>query len=694
MTTGAIDEFDSWLESGPSVTTPSPPPAPTPTTTFGSWFGSGGSSLLGATGSTLLSTAAKNLEESTAFISSQAREVADTLHKQQLPADGWAALGGVTNRLKASLDENMTAFNREASLFCTKDALQKERDELKHAVTSLGTTVVKTVGLTSDILTIKPMEALVATEEFVAITDAPAHLKVGYGRQACAYEGYGRTMGRMGMRRAGPLTTPPPLPILVHPYHVNTARGPSSQSRPTHPFPPSFLHRQERLREAILQLATSESTFTSSAPALPSLATHAAAGSEKELLQVELSVLRSNAKAALAFDDTLRQMRFQLVAPHPEPLRSVPFHPAHGTARESPMPSMPSGPVCSCVPLLPSGLLCAQVPSRLSEADFWNNYFVRVLRERRIFQLPPLKPLPTTASPPPQGDGRGLGEAVVVAASVGGASAASASRGDAVTYSIELTEAEAEADAFLQLAVTPPVKVMTGNRARSKRDPQLQASTIPAAGTAAGAGTPPPSAISPTPLCSPAQADVTPSVVVSAAPAPPANPPSTLPAALLSTQTAAPPTPVSVTLPAAPLAILPAAPPNDTPPGDDDNAPAAAGAAAPSALGIDAAVGHESAAVSAMADSGTSTDDKVEGVVGGKWDVLREDDSDGEEGREGGTVNDLDPEAASGRAATSEELEAKIAAELDMEDDEEEGELGGLVNADEEFDNVLADDDI
>ena len=145
----AADEFDAWLQNDP---TPKPAPAPVPTSAsaFSSWFGGGSSfldvssTLLGGgsggsgsfldAGSTLLGAATKNLEEGAAFLSSQARDVADSLQKQQLPADSWAALDGVTSKLKATLDDNLQAFNQEASKYCTEDALQRERAEIKQAL--------------------------------------------------------------------------------------------------------------------------------------------------------------------------------------------------------------------------------------------------------------------------------------------------------------------------------------------------------------------------------------------------------------------------------------------------------------------------------------------------------------------------------------------------------------------------------
>jgi len=43
----------------------------------------------------------------------------------------------------------------------------------------------------------------------------------------------------------------------------------------------------------------------------------------------------------------------------------------------------------------------ALVPGRMSEATFWANYFARVLRERRLFKLPPLRPEPPRAGDTP-----------------------------------------------------------------------------------------------------------------------------------------------------------------------------------------------------------------------------------------------------------------------------------------------------
>ena len=72
---------------------------------------------------------------------------------------------------------------------------------------------------------------------------------------------------------------------------------------------------QARLREALIALSASESTFTSAAPELPALAAdgHTLRESEEAVVETELAVLRGAAKEALAMDDNLRLMRFQLV---------------------------------------------------------------------------------------------------------------------------------------------------------------------------------------------------------------------------------------------------------------------------------------------------------------------------------------------------------------------------------------------
>jgi len=262
----------------PSLTAPAPAPAPAPA--LSSWF-SGGSSLFGSSGGALLGSAARHLGEGAAFLSTHAAELSASvqLHAEALPAalpaDGWAALDGVTSKLKATLDEQVAAYNREASLYCTDEAVGRERGELEHTIRAVGTTVANTVGIVPHHPAADQQPEPNGASEFVALKDAPPHLK-------------------------------------------------------------------SRLKDAFLSLSESESTFTTPAPELPALAHAAALCDEAAVVQAELVVLRAAAPAALAMDANLRVMRFKLV------------------------------------------------PARLKEELFWRNYCMRVLRERRIFQLPPL----------------------------------------------------------------------------------------------------------------------------------------------------------------------------------------------------------------------------------------------------------------------------------------------------------------
>ena len=142
------DEFDAWFAPAPAS---APAPAPAPAS---SWFG-GGSSFLGANPSSFLGSAPsflgsleqaaksleKNLSSNIEVLSSQARDVAGTLHEQGIPS-----VGAVTSRLKGALDESLTAFNSEAAKYCTEEAAQKEREELAHMVHTVGHTVSQTVG--------------------------------------------------------------------------------------------------------------------------------------------------------------------------------------------------------------------------------------------------------------------------------------------------------------------------------------------------------------------------------------------------------------------------------------------------------------------------------------------------------------------------------------------------------------------
>jgi len=145
----------------------------------------------------------------------------------------------------------------------------------------------------------------------------------------------------------------------------------------------------------------------------------------------ELALLHAAARAALAMDEGLRSMRFQLV------------------------------------------------PSRVKEGEFWHNYFMRVLRERQIFQLGPL----VAPSNPPHGQGdhhkapsggvpTALGgpdagsSAFTGARATEPASAVVAEARGADLHSTELQEAEAEAEAWLQLANAAPKATPATQRPR------------------------------------------------------------------------------------------------------------------------------------------------------------------------------------------------------------------------------------
>ena len=119
------------------------------------------------------------------------------------------------------------------------------------------------------------------------------------------------------------------------------------------------MRSQARLREALLALSTSESTFTSAAPELPALAVdgHTLQEPEATLIETELAVLRGAAKEALAMDDNLRLMRFQLVSctlggdtAIARPRYSVSLTAARAPCRRYPLGSRrrPSGTTTSC----------------------------------------------------------------------------------------------------------------------------------------------------------------------------------------------------------------------------------------------------------------------------------------------------------------------------------------------------------
>ena len=113
-----------------------------------------------------------------------------------------------------------------------------------------------------------------------------------------------------------------------------TEPPPPSHDAPWLEAPP---HLRGPLEEAVRRLSSSEGTFLEATELLD------------ESDRVEHAVLVGCARAALAFDEELVTRRFALV------------------------------------------------PGRMSEATFWANYFARVLRERRLFKLPPLRPEPPRA---------------------------------------------------------------------------------------------------------------------------------------------------------------------------------------------------------------------------------------------------------------------------------------------------------
>ena len=96
------------------------------------------------------------------------------------------------------------------------------------------------------------------------------------------------------------------------------------------------VHLRDALRAALQRLSASEDSFV--APPKEAAAPSAAAAA---MVEEELRLLLGRARDALAHDADLRGMRFKLV------------------------------------------------PSRVSEANFWRHYLLRVLRERRLMLLPP-----------------------------------------------------------------------------------------------------------------------------------------------------------------------------------------------------------------------------------------------------------------------------------------------------------------
>ena len=307
------------------------------------------------------------------------------------------------------------------------------------------------------------------------------------------------------------------------------------------------------------------------------------------------------------------------------------------------------------------------MPARVKEEVFWHNYFMRVLRERRIFQLPPLvaPSRPDTTSGAwvraaaatevaASSDNQTSSKAVATAPDAAPSSApAGGSSRPGGAHSIELQEAEAEADTWLQLAATPTT--YAGHTAATRRprtadgpSSESKPSGQPAAATPVATAMLGASSLAATPAAASPPPKPTPPIGVSTA----AKEPST------ST------TPASIGLPPAACA---------------GNVAAASGVA-------DAAVGSgvpsEAGATAGSAPPGATSEQGAEKGASERVAVAR-------------AITDGLPGGESTKACTPEELEAKIAAELGMDDDDDDEE--GLVSLElvdaEDLDAVLAEDD-
>ena len=334
MATAHKDEFDLWLSEPTAKEVAAPAPAAEQAKSS-SWFSSAlpaalptPSFLAGA--SSLLPTSA-DLSASELF-------------------------SGVASKVRATIEEQVTAFNKEADIYCTKEAQEKER---------------------------------AADEQFAAST------KLAVVQEVKAVL--------------------PPAAAAVLP---KTPDKTDDEDAPWLDSPP---HLRELLEEAVRRLSDSENTFSE--------ATTLGDAAERE----EHHVLMGCARAALAFDERLNQRRFELV------------------------------------------------PKRMDETTFWTNYFARVLRERRLFKLEPLKsktplpPAPVVNKKPAVVTGFDEDDDAAFEAAVGGAfnssSSSSSSSGAKATGGggaaidvsdgaaadealLDLAAVEAEADKLLELANT------------------------------------------------------------------------------------------------------------------------------------------------------------------------------------------------------------------------------------------------
>ena len=244
------DEFDRWLLEGAS---PAPQPVKvaaassvtpvgndvtTATSSASSWF----SSIAKSAGvpTSLLS----EIQSSAAALSTAVQS---------------ATLSDVAGKVRATIEDGVSAYNREAELYCTAEAQKKEQAELAHIVKDIHKTVVTGAAALP-----------VGSSAAVAVADAMAR---------------------------------PPLVLAAGGQSPSKVDGMSGGDADTHDTrwlddaPPSL---RPALEEAVLRLSENGDAFLVAADA-------------DERDEEELRVLTRCAHHALAFDERLRLRRFELV---------------------------------------------------------------------------------------------------------------------------------------------------------------------------------------------------------------------------------------------------------------------------------------------------------------------------------------------------------------------------------------------
>ena len=191
MGTGLVssDEFDDWLVQG-APPTPNPKPAATASASSSSWF----------SGASFLSSAA---DAASAALSSKGITVPAAISLSVPTASSFGAgfasgstlLNGVTTKLKATIEDNVSQFQREADRYCTDEVQRKEIAELSQLVAKVGQTVTLAPtpadgepNRASDATTANSSSSAAAST--VAATadwlDAPAHLRAALERAVLA----------------------------------------------------------------------------------------------------------------------------------------------------------------------------------------------------------------------------------------------------------------------------------------------------------------------------------------------------------------------------------------------------------------------------------------------------------------------------------------------------------------------------